>query len=447
MTERLHKADLKVVTVFFMIFILCSSGAYGIEDMVSSSGPGMTLLFLLFLPFLWSIPMGLICAEMGSAIPEEGGFYKWVQRGLGEFWGFQAGWWQFLSILVDSTVYVVLAVSYINTWFELTPLQSWLLSIFFIAIFTYMNIRGIEVVAFSSVVFALVILTPFLIMVVVGLFRWQYNPFVPIIPDGQSFLESMGLGLAIAMWQYSGYESISTLAGEMKNPQRVIPRALLLAMPFIMAVYILPTLVGLASVGDWANWSTEGFSYIQIGAALIGPVFGVLFLISAVVSQVALYNNFLATGTRAPFAMADDKLLPPFLSKLHPKYKTPYIAILIMAGVNAILCGYGFETLIVIDVFLLMFAYILIFISAIALRIKEPDMPRPFRAPVNTAGLIAISVCPIAIAVLALFTNGVEYIIGGLIGAASGPIAYFIFKKAYGGIKARPQADLEGAES
>jgi len=73
--KELPRANMKVITVFFMIFILCSSGAYGIEDMISSSGPCLTLLMLLLLPIFWSIPMGLICSELGSAIPVEGGFY------------------------------------------------------------------------------------------------------------------------------------------------------------------------------------------------------------------------------------------------------------------------------------------------------------------------------------------------------------------------------------
>ena len=73
-----------------MIFCLCAAGAYGIEDMIPMAGPGLTLVMLIVLPFLWSIPMAFVASELGSAIPQEGGFYKWVQRACGEFWGFQA---------------------------------------------------------------------------------------------------------------------------------------------------------------------------------------------------------------------------------------------------------------------------------------------------------------------------------------------------------------------
>ncbi|NPV84569.1 MAG: APC family permease [Anaerolineae bacterium] len=435
MGAQLKKAELKLVTVFFMIFVLCSSGPYGLEDMVSSSGPGMTLLLLLLLPFVWSIPMGLVCSELGSAIPEEAGHYKWVQRGLGEFWGFQAGWWWTLSVVVDTAVYAVLAVDYANAWLNLAPLGRWLLAAAIIAIFTYINIRGIEAVGISDTVFSLIVLLPFVPLVVLGIIHWQGNPFVPFIPEGQTVFESLGLGFAIALWLYSGYESMSTMAGEIRNPQKLIPRGILLAMPFIIAVYFIPTVVGLGSVGEWESWSSsEGISFVELGSRLGGPVLGILILIGALTSNLALFNSYLASGTRAPYVMAEDNLFPKLWSKLHPKFGTPYISILIMAGIQALLVTGSFDQLILIDVFLLMFSYILIFIAAIALRIKEPGLERPFRVPMGTAGLAAISVPPIICAVIALFTNGVEYMIAGALGAVSGPIAYILFKRLYGGL-------------
>jgi len=440
--EKLKRADLKLITVFFMIFILCSSGPYGLEDMISSSGPGLSLLMLLFLPFFWSVPMGLICTELGSAIPEEGGFYKWVQRGLGEFWGFQAGWWQSLSVIVDTAVYVVLAVGYINNWLGLPPFGRWLLCFVLICIFAYINIRGIEAVGLSSTLFSLIILAPLVPLIILGFANWQFNPFVPLMPEGQSLFDSLGLGLAIAIWLYSGYESMSTMAGEMNNPQKLIPQALLISIPVIIAVYFFPVLAGLVSVGQWESWATsEGISFVELGEALGGPILAIVIFIGALVSNLALYNSYLASGTRPFFVMANDNLFPKFMSKTHPKFKTPYISILVMAGIHAILAIGTFDILIVIDVFLFIFAYILIFITAIALRIKEPDLPRPFRIPMSTPVLIAFCIPPLILAVVTLFTNGIEYIIGGTIGAISGPVAYFIFKKLYGGLSSKPASN------
>jgi amino acid transporter len=116
--RSLKRAQVRVITVFFMIYILVSGGSFGIEDMVSSSGPGLTLLLLILLPVFWSLPMALVASELGSALPGEGGFYVWARRALGDFWGFQTAWWWSLSIFVDSSVYIVLGVGYLQNWLD-----------------------------------------------------------------------------------------------------------------------------------------------------------------------------------------------------------------------------------------------------------------------------------------------------------------------------------------
>ena len=116
----LKKHNIKVSTVVFMIFCLCAAGCYGIEEMMPESGPGLTVIMLIVLPFVWSTPLGLVASELGSARPQEGGYYKWVQEALGEYWGFQAGWWRTISIYIDNTLYVILAGGYIANWFDLS---------------------------------------------------------------------------------------------------------------------------------------------------------------------------------------------------------------------------------------------------------------------------------------------------------------------------------------
>ena len=105
----LKKHDLKVSTVVFMIFCLVAAGCYGIEEMIPECGPGLTIVMLCVMPFVWALPFGLVASELGSVRPQEGGYYKWVQEALGEFWGFQAGWWRTISIYIDNASYVILA--------------------------------------------------------------------------------------------------------------------------------------------------------------------------------------------------------------------------------------------------------------------------------------------------------------------------------------------------
>jgi amino acid transporter len=431
MEGQLRRVRMRLATVVVIIFVFVSSGAFGLEDMVGWSGPGVALLLLLVLPVVWALPMGLVCAELGSAIPEEGGYYVWVKRGLGEYWGFQAGWWSWLTTFVDSAVYVALIMDYLASWLDLSANMAWLLGVAIIAVLAYLNIRGLNVIAVSSIIMTIIIVTPFVVMTVIGFAKWHGVPWEPFSYPGQGLWTSIGYALAVGMWMYSGYDSMSVLAGEVEEPRRIIPRGLMIAMPLVVVSYFVPTLAGLAGVGRWDEWTTEGgISFVEIARALGGSALGIAMLVAAVVSNLALYQEYLAQGSRPAYAMAADDLLPRALTRTHARYGTPWVSIVFLAVVNALLVRFGFETLIVIDVFLMMFYYILIFVAAVALRRREPGLERPFRVRGNAFVLALICAPAIAIAVIALFTNGSDWLIGGLAGVLTGPIAYLVFKPA-----------------
>jgi amino acid transporter len=437
MTEGLRTVRMRLTTVVAMIFIFVSSGPFGLEDMVSSSGPGLTLLMLLALPLFYALPQALVCSELASALPQAGGYYRWVRRAMGEFWGFQCGWWSWTCQWVDSAVYIALVEGYVSTWWpQLSGWQLWLIGAAIIAVFAFVNIRGLDIVAFSSVVFTIVILTPFVVMTILGLVHWHHNPFQPIMPRGQSFISSVNLGLAVGVWMYSGFDSMSTLAAEVKHPQRLIPKALMIALPLIVLSYLLPTLAGLAGVGNWHNWATAGgTSFVEAMRALGGRGLGWVMLGAAVISNLALYQDYLASGSRPAFAMAEDRLLPKMLNRTHHKYGTPWISILLLAAINMVLIIGTFANLVVIDVMLNMSYYLLIFAAAVRLRHREPNLARPFRVRGGTATLALICAPAVAIIGLTVYSNAIdrETLLWGLPALLSGPAAYAVVKAARGG--------------
>ncbi len=309
-----------------------------------------------------------------------------------------------------------------------------------VAVFTFINIRGLELTGWSLTIIQVGVMVPLIVFSVWGIVAGSGNPFSPVLVPGESFLTSLNLGLAIMMWMYSGWESMSTLAGEIENPQRIIPRALMLGTPLVIATYFF-TVVAAIRVADstaadgWMNMWTGGggIDFVEAAQILGGGVFAYFMLLSAILSNIGLYAGYLATGARPQFQMSRDRLLPRFIGITHASWGTPWVAILLMGAVNAVLINMTFDALITIDVFLLMFAYVLIYLTVVIMRYKEPDTPRSFRVPLPNWGLLLWVAFPIAIAIIALFVNGVDYLIGGLIGVLTGPVAYLIFKNIYKG--------------
>jgi len=448
-TEGLRRVPMRVWVAVFVVFSFVCSGGFGIEDMVSGSGPGFALLLLMILPFVWGLPQALVCSELGSALPEDGGLYRWSRRANGEFMGFQTGWWWVLSIFVDSAVYIALTCDYMQNWFGFNDWVRWGIAVGLIAIFAYINIRGIQLAASVLIVFQVIVFIPFAALAVIGIANWHHNPFSVMLLPGNSLLGGVGVALSVGIWMYSGFESLSTMAGEIERPQKVIPRALMITLPIVIGFYVLSTLGGLADVGRYTEWGTSGaLDFMGVGRVVGGQILRYLFFAAMFAGNFALFLAFLAAGARPSFTLSKDKLLPKFLSKTHRKYGTPFAAILLMAGVDCILVRSGFSTLIVIDVFLLMLAHITIYISAIRLRVNEPDMERPFKVGLKTPAFIAMCAVPITVAVFAMspWGNGWNYFIWGTVAALTGPPAYFIFKRIYGGQRALDAERAAGGE-
>ncbi|MDR2486801.1 MAG: APC family permease [Clostridiales Family XIII bacterium] len=438
----LKKNKMGMWTVAFMIFCLCAGGCFGIEEMISSCGPGMTIALLLIIPIVYGYPVGLVCAELGSAMPDEGGFYVWPKKAFGEFWGFQAGWWRTVATYIDNTLYVILGGAYVSVAFDLDPTADYLAKVGMITLFIIINLKGLREVGFLSSVLAVLVLLAFTLVAVVGVLHWQFNPVTPFLPPGSGFAETLGTGLAIAMWCYCGYESMSSLAGEMENPQ-VIPKALIIAIPAIAFIYVIPTLAGVASLGHWDEWSPDGgYTYSMVLTQYVSPVFGVIFAFVAVAANLGIYNSYVASGSRGFFVLAEDNLAPKVLTKLGKKSGVPWVAIILMGITNAILCRFAFEMVVVIDVFVYMFSQALMMFAAMKLRKTMPERQKgTFRIPLGDKGLAVLCIVPVIVMVVALYINGTDYFIGGIVGVLSGPIAYVIFKWAYKGLwKKEPKA-------
>ena len=441
----LKKHDIRVSGIVFMLYCLVAAGAFGIEEMIPEAGPGMTLILLIAFPIVWAYPISNLVAELGSVLPSEGGVYVWAKEAFGEFWGFQAGWWGTVSTYITNGVYVALVAGYVTQMIPMSEVAVHALKIGMILIFTVINLMGLKEVGRVSTILSILIVLAFALVTVVGLLNWQTNPMDPIMPEGYSIVDGIGGGICICVWMYCGYECISNMAGEVKNPQ-VIPKGLMIAMPLVALTYVLPTLAGLASLpeGSWENWTTDGgfsgdtIGYATVLTANLGQAWGYIFLVIAIVSQCAIFNTYLASGSRGFFVLADDNLCPKFLVKVSRKRGVPYVGILSLSVVTLILAQSDFTTLVSAEVVFMLALYMILPLSVIKLRKTIPVEERKAKGLYvmrgGKAGLVFYAGAPIVIAIIALLVNGTDYLCMGLIAISTGPIAYIIFKRLYGGM-------------
>jgi amino acid transporter len=412
----------------FVMFAYTTGGPFGMEEMVTTSGPGLTLIYLLVIPFFWCIPVSLVSAELTTAIPVEGGFYRWVRAGYGNFWGFLAGWWNWSASWLLGATYAVLFSDYLAIYFP--PLTGWkhyLVSIVLISLLAYINIRGIQMVGIVSTILEFSVLIPVLLLCIIAATQWHHNPFHPLTPPHVPPFQVFGVGLALGLWLYSGYEQCSSVAEEIENPQRSYPLALAIVVPLSMAVYFLPALFSLAALDNWQDWNT---AYLSTAARLIGGSWlGFLMTIAAMLGNISLLNATVLTSTRMPSAMAEDGYLPPLFAAKHPKFGTPWIAILISSAIYALLAFHTLAQLLTVYVWLRTLVTVLTVLSAWRLRKKFPEMKRPFVIPRGRAGLVYVVIAPILMGILALVCSDPFALKWGPLPVLFGVLAYFAFQK------------------
>jgi len=431
-TASTTKSVIRKAGLFYFVWVMfsyCTGGPFGLEDMVTTSGPGMTLIYLVVIPFFWSIPVSLVSAELTTAMPVEGGFYRWSRAAFGNFWGFLAGWWNWCASFLLGAVYAVNFSDYLGFYFpQVTGWKHTIVSLLVVALITWINVRGIEAVGKFATALELFILFPVLVLVVMGLSKWHHSPFVPVTPPHQPLFSVFGVGLALGLWLYSGYEQCSTVAEEVENPRRSYPLALAIVVPMSIAVYFLPTLASLAALGNWQSWHTR---YFSDAAQLIGgPWLGSWMTLAAMVTNLSLLNATVLTSTRMPFAMAQDGYLPSVLTGKHRRYGTPWIAIIASGAIYGLLAVHSLVQLITIYNWLRVATTVLTVLAAWQLRRKRPDLPRSFVIPGGWVGLIAAVVAVILMSAVALLGSDRYGLRWGPVALAAGPLVYWVLKKS-----------------
>jgi amino acid transporter len=438
-TAKKRVAKLTLWPLVAATFFMVSGGTYGTEEIIHGAGYGHGILILLFLPVLWCLPTAFMIGELSSALPAEGGYYAWVRRGLGNFWGFQEAWLSLAASIFDMAIYPTLFVFYLkqmSPWFG-TDSHAVYAGLFVVVTCAALNLAGIRVVGITSLWLFFLLSAPFAAIVVLAPFK------IGAVTSSHSATEATGLGLLggvlVAMWNYMGWDNASTIAQEVERPQRTYPRAMIAAVILVALTYVLPFLAVYFTGIPASTFGGDG-AWAEVAGIIGGKIAGFewlrfLIVLGGMMSAFGMFNALVLSYSRLPLAMARDGMLPKFFGKLSARNKTPWVAIIACASCWALCLGLGFKRLVTLDIMLYGASLMLEFVTLVALRIREPGLKREFRVPGGLTGAILAGVFPLALLCLALVESGNETILGmnglvfgGLI-ILTGFLIYFVTGK------------------
>jgi amino acid transporter len=415
-----------VAATFFMV----SGGTYGTEDIVHGAGYGRGILILLLTPLLWSLPTAYMIGELSSSIPAEGGYYAWVRRGLGNFWGFQEAWLSLVASIFDMAIYPTLFVAYLTRmipWFSVGH-RGLYVGMAIVTVCALMNIAGIRVVAISSLWLFFLLSAPFALIVLLAPFKIGALGGSATVPSG-STVDFMG-GILIAMWNYMGWDNASTIAAEVERPQKTYPRAMILAVVVVSLTYIVPVAAMWITGAPAASWETG--SWADLAGLVGGQGLRVALVLGGMMSAFGMFNALVMSYSRLPLAMAQDGMLPQIFARKTKRSHSPWVSIVALAIGWGMCLGLNFEHLVTLDILLYGSSLMLEFIALVALRVKEPTLRRPFRVPGGMLGAVMLGVCPLLLLGFSVVRSENETVLGmsslafGVLLIAGGFVAYGI---------------------
>ncbi len=390
-----------IATTYFMV----AGGPYGLEDLIAKAGYHATLVILLLTPLLWSLPTTLMVSELAAALPCEGGFYVWVRRAMGPFWGFQESWLTLTGSVFEMALYPTLFVAYLGRFVPqfASGYPALALELTLIAVCAGWNILGARAVGEGSIWLNALLFSPFLAIIFIALTHKAIA--APLSPLRN--LDLLG-GIVIAMWNYMGWDNLSTIADEVDRPQTTYPLVMCGSLVLVTVSYLLPVIAVFVARLDPGLWMTG--SWVDAGQALGGSKLALAVAAAGMIGAFGTFASLMLSFTRLPAVMATDGFLPRLFTRHHKKTHAPWVAILACSVAWAACLPLGFVRLLMLDVLLTGLSILLEFGALIALRFREPNLPRPYRIPGGILTTIGIAIPPVALLAVSLFRNESEQV-------------------------------------
>ena len=316
--------------------------------------------------------LALVFAYSSYYVPRVGGSFAFVSAAFDDFYGFLAGWSMWIAELAALPVFALTFTFYLQYFIQLDDLQQLLVKAAFLFGLTLVNIFGVKAAGRVNDVLTIAKLAPLFLIVVIGLTSFLYNPnflsnYAPIAPLG---FDNFGTALVLIFWAYVGFEMGTLPAGEVKNPKVTIPKAIITGMVVVTLFYLSTNFVVYGTV-NWRDLAKTPTPLILVGTALLGASGAALMSLGALVSVSGSDESGILGTARLSYAMSIDGLFPKVFSKVHLRFKTPYVSLIIQALIAFALSTYSkLADLISFSVLSLAFSFLLVCLAFIVLKKK-----------------------------------------------------------------------------
>ena len=393
LARRLSLGD----SIAIVVGIMIGGGIFLVPNLVARSLPSVPMIMAVW-GFAGAISFvgALACAELGAAFPSTGGQYVFLREAYGPLAGFLCGW-SFFTVARSAQVAwlsVVFAI-YVSYFVSLSATGSKLLSLTVLALFTAVNYRGVRLGAILQNSFTLAKVVGAAIIIGAALLLGGRVDHHSVASHPAISLGGFGVALISCLLAYDGWVQLSFVAGEIRDPQRNVVRALVIGTLGVAAIYLL---ANIAYMRVMTIPEIAASSHVGADAAerVLGAAGGSVVSLIVLVSILGTLNGCFLTVPRVYFAQAADGLFFRKFAEVHPKYGTPGFAILAQGVWAALLLLTGsYETLIDYCLFGIWVFYGLMIGALMVLRRTQPHLPRPYRMwgyPVTPMIFLAITV-------------------------------------------------------
>jgi len=373
--------------ILIVIGTVIGSGIFLVPGLVikqTGGSIGVALLVWLAAGVL-SLLGALTYGEMGASKPDAGGLYVYLRDALGPLPAFLYGWTMFFVIAAGSTATLAVAfTNYLGQFVTLSPVAGKIVAIAMIVVVMLINVRGtreganVQGVATAIKVGAILVMSVMLIAVGHG---FAQTPNVWPAQWNGSLFAGVGLAMIGVLWAYEGWQYVTFSAGETKDPQRVFPLGIAIGTAAIIGIYVLANIGYIAALGADGAMKSERIAAESMALAF-GPAAGKLIAATILVSMFSAANGITLTAPRLYYSMSRDGVFFARLAEVHPRFKTPAIAIVTSSVWAMVLAATGtFQSLLTYVVFVGWIFYAFGAIAIFVYRRREPNLARPFRTP------------------------------------------------------------------